>query len=51
MQKESLDFLKGLVGAISPSGFEEEASKLWRERTKKFVETLKVIFTVIVLLF
>ena len=41
MQKESLDFLKGLVGAISPSGFEEEASKFWRERTKKFVGEIK----------
>ena len=41
MQKESLDFLKGLMETISPSGFEEEASKLWRERTKKFVGEIK----------
>ena len=41
MQKESLDFLKGLIETISPSGFEEEASKLWRERTKKFAGEIR----------
>ena len=41
MQKESLSFLKELLGTISPSGFEEEASKLWRERTKEFTKEIK----------
>ncbi len=41
MQKESLNFLKELIGTISPSGFEEEAAKLWKEQTKKFAEEIK----------
>lgn len=42
MQKESFEFLKKLTNSISPSGFEEEAVKIWRERTKKFVGEVKV---------
>ncbi len=42
MQKESFEFLKKLTNSISPSGFEEEAVKIWRERTKNFVEEVKV---------
>jgi len=41
MQKESLNFLKELIGTISPSGFEEEAAKLWKEQTKKFAGEIK----------
>lgn len=42
MKKESLDFLKELTDCMSPSGFEEEAVKIWSERTKKFVDEIKV---------
>ncbi|MBD3246900.1 MAG: M20/M25/M40 family metallo-hydrolase [Candidatus Omnitrophica bacterium] len=33
MEKESLDFLTQLIGAISPSGYEQRAAKLWQTRT------------------
>ena len=36
MEKESVDFLAGLVEAISPSGFEAEAAGRWRKRTSAF---------------
>ncbi|MBN2542193.1 M42 family metallopeptidase [bacterium] len=38
MRKESFDFLKKLMDTISPSGFEDEARKLWGERTQKFAD-------------
>lgn len=41
MENESLNFLKELTNAISPSGFEEEAAKVWKERTKKFADEIK----------
>jgi len=41
MEKKSLEFLKGLVETISPSGFEEEAVKVWKERTKDFADEVK----------
>ena len=41
MEKKSLEFLKGLVETISPSGFEEEAVKVWKERTKNFADEVK----------
>ncbi len=36
MEKEPFDFLKNLIGAIGPSGFEEDAARVWKERTGKF---------------
>jgi len=41
MQKESFGFLKELMDSISPSGFEEEAMKIWKQRTKNFVDKVK----------
>ena len=41
MEKKSLEFLKGLMETISPSGFEEEAVKVWKERTKNFADEVK----------
>ena len=41
MRKESFDFLKRLINTVSPSGFEEEAVKTWRDRTKSFADEVK----------
>jgi endoglucanase len=41
MDQNSLDFLKRLMESMSPSGFEEEAMRLWQERTKAFVDEVK----------
>jgi endoglucanase len=38
MRKESFEFLKKLTGSISPSGFEEEAIEVWKNRTEKFAD-------------
>ncbi len=38
MEKESFDFLRRYMGSISPSGFEEEASHLWRKQADRFAE-------------
>lgn len=38
MRKESLDFLKELIETPSPSGFEENAQKLVRQRLKKYCD-------------
>jgi len=35
MDRESLEFFKKLIEAVSPSGSEEESSILWREKVKK----------------
>jgi len=42
IQERSLDFLKRLMRAISPSGFESEASHLWCEEIKKFADSVRV---------
>lgn len=36
MKKESFDFLKKLADTVSPSGFEEDAVKVWADRAKDF---------------
>ena len=41
MKKESFDFLKKLMNTISPSGFEEEAMRIWQDRTKRFADEVK----------
>ncbi len=41
MRKESFDFLKSLINTVSPSGFEEEAVRTWRDRTKNFADEIK----------
>ena len=38
MHKARLDFLKRYMGTICPTGFEEEASRVWREEADKFAE-------------
>ncbi len=41
MENESFDFLQKLMNTISPSGFEEEAARIWKDRTKKFADEVK----------
>jgi len=38
MEKESFDFLRRYMESISPSGFEEEASLLWRKQADRFAD-------------
>ena len=38
MQQESFDFLRRYMGSTSPSGFEEEASLLWRKEADRFAD-------------
>ncbi|MCK4328389.1 M42 family metallopeptidase [candidate division WOR-3 bacterium] len=40
MEKNSIEFLKSLIGAMSPSGFEEDAAKLWKGYVSKFVDNV-----------
>lgn len=42
MRKESFEFLKKLTETISPSGFEEEAVSVWKERARNFVDEVRV---------
>jgi len=41
MENESFDFLQKLMNTISPSGFEEEAARIWKDRTKKYADEIK----------
>jgi putative aminopeptidase FrvX len=41
MQKKDLDFLKALVEAPSPSGFEQPAAKVFRERLDKVADRVE----------
>ena len=41
MKKESFNFLKKLMDTVSPSGFEEEARRVWKNRTKGFADEVK----------
>ena len=41
MKKEPLDFLKKLIGSISPSGFEGDAVGVWKKRTRSFTDEIK----------
>ena len=38
MQKERLEFLKRFMETICPTGFEEEASRVWREEADRFAD-------------
>lgn len=42
MKKPSLDFLKALLSTSTPSGFESEGQKLWRDRTRAFADSVHV---------
>ncbi|RMF83935.1 MAG: M42 family peptidase, partial [Nitrospinota bacterium] len=41
MEKASLDFLRNLLNTISPSGYEEEAARVWTEWTGAFADTIE----------
>ena len=40
-ESESFNFLQELINTISPSGFEQEVTKVWRDRTKRFADEIK----------
>jgi endoglucanase len=40
MKKDQLDFLKSLLAAHGPSGFEGGIRKVWRKRMEKFADTV-----------
>jgi len=42
MKSESLEFLKNLIEGHSPSGYENESAKIWKKRTSKFTDNIKV---------
>ena len=42
MRKESVNFLRELIAAPSPSGFEGPAQKVWMQRTAPFADEIKV---------
>lgn len=42
MKPDSVDFLKDLINSHSPSGFEKEAVKVWKERTSEFANDVRV---------
>jgi len=44
MRVESLEFLKGIVNAPSPSGYEERAAEVFREYTKSFAAKVETDF-------
>lgn len=41
MRADSLTFLKSIVNAPSPSGYEEHAAKIYRDYTKKFADEVR----------
>ena len=42
MRKESISFLKDLIAAPSPSGFEGPAQRVWRGRTSPFADEVQM---------
>ncbi len=38
MEKQTFEFLRNLLNTMSPSGYEGEASTLWKERAKTFAD-------------
>jgi endoglucanase len=41
MKKTSIDFLERLIGAISPSGYESEASRVWMDEAAGFASEVR----------
>ncbi len=41
MDRESLEFLQKLCDAMSPSGFEGDAVKIWKERTNAYCDEIR----------
>jgi endoglucanase len=42
MEKTSLEFLKRLMETISPSGFEDEAARVWKQEAETFADEVKM---------
>ncbi|MFQ5795928.1 MAG: M42 family metallopeptidase [Candidatus Bipolaricaulia bacterium] len=42
MERPSLDFLKRYLSTISPSGFEDEAARLWAQEAETFADRVRV---------
>ncbi|MBN1522053.1 MAG: M42 family metallopeptidase, partial [Candidatus Aureabacteria bacterium] len=42
MKKDSLDFLRELTQSVSPSGFEEDAINIWKQRTKHITDDVSI---------
>lgn len=41
MKGETVDFLEKYVNAISPSGFEDKAAKIWKEEARQFADEVR----------
>ena len=41
MNKQSLKFLTDLIGSISPSGYEDEAARVWLEEARSFADDIR----------
>ena len=41
MEQTSIEFLKALVAAPSPSGFEQPAQRVWREYVGRFADSVE----------
>lgn len=42
IEQEPINFFKKLIECISPSGFEQEAVEVWKNRTKKFTDKISI---------
>ncbi|MFH1062268.1 MAG: M42 family metallopeptidase [Candidatus Omnitrophota bacterium] len=42
IEQEPINFFKKLINSISPSGFEQEAVEIWKNRTKKFTDKISI---------
>ena len=40
MKKDQIEFLKKLLSAHAPSGFETSVRKVWRERVKDYADSV-----------
>jgi endoglucanase len=41
MERSSIEFLRDFINAMSPSGYEDEAREIWKERVKEFVDEVR----------
>ena len=42
---QDITFLKNLLDAVGPSGFEVQAARVWREEAERFAEEVRVDVT------
>jgi len=42
MENQSFEFLSRLIDAISPSGYEQDAIKIWKDRTRPFADDVGI---------